>query len=557
MKRLFFLLISANAFLFAFAQPQVVFQQLTSGLSEPVDIVSPNDNSKRLFIVELSGKIKIWNGNTVLAQPFLDMSTVIGLGGERGLLSIAFHPDFINSGFFFVYYNDPVGAITLARYRIKTGSPNEADPASAVILLSIPKALYANHNGGKLNFGQDGYLYIGTGDGGGGGDPFKYAQNNKSYFGKLLRIDVNTTNTPPYYSIPATNPFKNSPDFLNEIVASGLRNPWRWSFDRQTGDMWLTDVGQVLWEEVNMRPKDSILNGNYGWSCFEGMHPYDSACGTQPNTVFPVFEYPHNFNDGGFAITGGYVYRGTEYPSLQGYYICADWGSGNGWLLNAKPSGGWNSYLIKTWPHDIVTFGEDQTGTIYAASLGAGIIYKITVANAIATAKLLDFSVTNKGQIHQLNWRIDNVDKSDVYIIERSVSNNTSFSELGRVLPDASTASRAFSFNAKISSNTDYYYRLKIFTASGSNYYSETIKVPANTNSSIKAWVVDNTINIFATENLKTIVLTDALGRIVFRKKIPDPRTADFVSISALSKGIIFCSVETMSGNSRLFKFIH
>jgi len=556
MKRSICILICVNAFFFTFSQPQVIFQSVITGLSSPVDLVNASDGSQRLFIVEQSGKIKIWNGSSVLSQPFLDMSTVITYdGGERGLLSMAFHPNYSVNGFFFLYYDDLNGNITVSRYKTKIASPNEADLASGVVLLSIPKP-FSNHNGGKLNFGADGYLYFGTGDGGSGGDPFGNSQNKKSWLGKLLRIDVNTGNTPPYYSIPASNPFKNNPDVLNEVIATGLRNPWRWSFDRQTGDMWIADVGQNLWEEVNMRPKDSILNINYGWNCLEATHTYNTACNAQSNNIFPIFEYPHDVTNGGYSITGGYVYRGTEYPSLQGYYLCADYISGNGWLINPKSSGGWNFLLTKNWPVGISTFGESETGSLFAASL-SGTVYKITSPATSSITKLTAFYISNKGQVHELNWQVENQEKDDTYVIERSIGNNTSFSEIGRVIGDAQAASKTFIFKATVSTNADYYYRIKIFTASGSNYYSATIKVAANTTEGIKAWLTDHIIQVFATDNIKSIILYDPSGRVLFRKKVTDQRTADFIPVISFAKGVIFCLVETASGNSRLFKFIN
>ncbi len=233
------------------AQPTIGYQLVTSGFAVPVDIVNAGDS--RLFIVEQAGRIKIWNGTAILGTSFLDIASITNYSGEMGLLSVAFHPDYANNRYFFVYYNGLNGNINLARYRTKETNPNEADNTSGVILMSIPKP-FSNHNGGKLNFGADGFLYFATGDGGSGGDPNNFAQTGSSYLGKMLRIDVNNFANAPYYTAPPNNPYLSDPVIKKEIIAFGLRNAWRWSFDKQTGDMWIADVGQGVLEEVNFTP---------------------------------------------------------------------------------------------------------------------------------------------------------------------------------------------------------------------------------------------------------------------------------------------------------------
>ena len=230
-----------------------------------------------------------------------------------------------------MWYTDVNGAVTLARYRRDVTNPDIADPASGQVLLRYSKPgspYFTNHNGGKLNFGPDGMLYVGTGDGGNGGDPYNNAQNGNSLMGKMLRLNVNSFATSaPFYDIPADNPFLAPGDgILDEIYAIGLRNPWRWSFDRSTGDMWIADVGQGAWEEVNWLAAGSTSGVNYGWRCYEANHVYGSGCSPAvTDTIAPIFEYSHNNATGGYSITGGYVYRGASYPELQGYYITADY----------------------------------------------------------------------------------------------------------------------------------------------------------------------------------------------------------------------------------------
>ena len=288
------------------AQPEISYNVVTNGFTAPVDIVNAGDT--RLFVVEQAGKVKIWDGTNTIATPFLDITSITNFSGEMGLLSLAFHPNYANNRYFFVYYNSANGNINLARYRTKETNAQEADATSGVVLMSIPKP-FTNHNGGKLNFGMDGFLYFGTGDGGSGGDPNNYSQNGSSYLGKMLRINVDSFSTPPYYTIPPNNPYIATQTFKEEIIAMGLRNPWRWSFDRQTGDMWIADVGQGALEEVNFTPSTELNNNNYGWRCYEGTQAYNTgSCNIVSSYKMPIFEYVHNNTTGGYSITGGYVY---------------------------------------------------------------------------------------------------------------------------------------------------------------------------------------------------------------------------------------------------------
>lgn len=356
---------------------------VSSGLSVPVDIVDPKDGTGRLFIVQQNGLVKIVSGGVLSPGNFLDVTGIINYdGSERGLLSLAFHPNYSSNRYFFIYYNNTAGDISIAQYRTKASAPDSADPASGKVLMNIPKP-FTNHNGGKLNFGPDGNLYFGTGDGGSGGDPNNNSQNGMSLLGKMIRINVDDFTTPPYYTIPPGNPFIGDPAVSDSVYALGLRNPWRWSFDRQTGDMWIADVGQNLWEEVNFRTPANMAGVNYGWRCYEGNHDYNlSLCGTNPSAgkTFPIFEYGHN-SSGGFSITGGYVYRGAEFLSLQGYYICVDYSLSNGWLIKPDGAGGWTVLTQNNFPTNITSFGESENGTLYAVKR-SGILYKV-IASAV------------------------------------------------------------------------------------------------------------------------------------------------------------------------------
>jgi glucose/arabinose dehydrogenase len=351
----------------------VIFDTYVSGLTQPTTIVNASLLDDRLFITERSGTIRIVDsGGFLLATPFLDISSIVGSsGGEQGLLGLAFHPSYPVSGYFYVSYTDTSGDTVVSRFTV-SGNPNLADPGSESVILTQSQP-YANHNGGCIAFGQDGYLYIALGDGGSGGDPDNNAQDPATFLGKLLRIDIDGSMP---YSIPMDNPFVGDPGTLDEIWAFGLRNPWRFSFDRLTDDLWIADVGQVSWEEVDLEPASSSGGLNYGWRCYEGNHEYNTAGCTGPsNYMFPIFEYDHSL---GCSITGGFVYRGTEFPFLEGHYFFTDLCSGRLWSL--KDDGmalAYQSYDYGVQVPGISTFGEDAQGNLYAADLYSGVVYKL------------------------------------------------------------------------------------------------------------------------------------------------------------------------------------
>ncbi len=358
-----FLLIS----LFIFAQ-DVDIEFFKNGFSSPVDIQNAGDD--RLFIVELSGIIKILNSDaTINPTPFLNISSLIESGGEQGLLGLAFHPDYANNGYFFVYYTDNSEDTQVARYTVDGSDPDIADPSSALLIIDAVQP-YWNHNGGSLQFGTDGYLYIGLGDGGSGGDPENRAQNLETLLGKILRIDIDNTEGGNNYAIPADNPFVGDPNAFDEIWAYGLRNPWRFSFDFDTDEIWIGDVGQGSIEEIDRAASDAA-GLNYGWRCYEGTQTYNtSGCPDPSELTFPVAEYSHS--GGNCSITGGYVYRGSIYSDIYGLYFYADYCSGDIGTVDAANNqinhGSFSGY----WS----TFGEDSSGEIYIADL-YGTIYKI------------------------------------------------------------------------------------------------------------------------------------------------------------------------------------
>lgn len=381
-----------------FAQPDIELDFYVGGFSSPVDIVNAGDD--RLFIVERSGTIKIVDATgTTLSTNFLNIDNkVVNTGGqsEKGLLGLAFHPDYTNNGFFYVRYTNNSSNSILARYSVDSSNPNIADANSEVIIMEVDQP-FGNHNGGGLKFGPDGYLYIGLGDGGSANDPGNRSQNPQTLLGKMLRIDID--NGSPY-SIPADNPFVNDANVLDEIWALGLRNPWRYSFDRETGDLWMGDVGQGDWEEIDYQPASSTGGENYGWRCYEGNHNFNtSGCGPATDYVGPVFEYEQGGFSGPCSVTGGFVYRGTESPDLVGHYIVADYCTGDFWTVSSDGAGGWIGQEAGSFPgYDISTFGEDIHGELYVARMNGGgnnngNIYKIK-SNLCASLDM-SISVTN------------------------------------------------------------------------------------------------------------------------------------------------------------------
>lgn len=371
--------------------PSINYQLVESGFNDPVHIANAGDDSGRLFIVEQVGRVRIIQSGTVLPQAFLNITNRVLSGGEEGLLSIAFPPNYENNGYFYVYYTNLAGNNQVSRFRV-TSNPDQADPNSEQLVILFNHPNYSNHNGGQLAFGPDGYLYIGTGDGGGGGDPDENAQDLGSLLGKILRIDVGgqvpsitgpyqfflpligTNMASPLYTIPDDNPFLGIAGARGEIWAYGLRNPWRFSFDRATGDLFTADVGQNSYEEVNYQPGTSVGGENYGWDIMEGNHCFEppNNC-DKDGLVMPITEYDHSL---GFAVTGGFVYRGSSYPGMQGFYLFADYYSGRIWGLNYHQNV-WERQELDNTDYSISTFGEDESGELYLADHTGGRIFHV------------------------------------------------------------------------------------------------------------------------------------------------------------------------------------
>jgi len=371
-------------------QPTIELQLLTSNLDRPSVITHAGDNTGRLFIAELTGAIRIVDsGGTLLPLPFLDLDAQSACCSEQGVLGVAFHPDYVNNGYFFVHYSDLAGDTVISRFSV-TGDPDIADLGSELELLTLTQPDW-NHNGGQIEFGPDGYLYIGLGDGGGGGDPGNRAQNTTVLFGKILRIDIDNQDPPLEYAIPADNPFVGVVGAAEEIWAYGLRNPWRFSFDRLTGDLFIGDVGQGLWEEVDFQPASSTGGENWGWRCYEGNATYNtSGCGPAGDYDFPILVYGHGPS---CSINGGYRYRGPNYPNLYGTYIYGDYCSGKIWGATFDGAS-WSATEIADMTSSQSSFGEDQHGELYVAAYNSapnGAVYRIVDTSTIGLIFSDDF----------------------------------------------------------------------------------------------------------------------------------------------------------------------
>ncbi len=374
--------IAPEARLAASAPFTIALSQVTSGLIDPVFVTHAGDGSGRLFIVERAGRIRVLKGGALLATPYLNITSLVESGyAEQGLLSVAFDPDYEVNGAFYLNYTANLGDgdTIVARYVVADPAADVANPVSVTTLLTIDQP-QDNHNGGQLQFGpNDDYLYVGMGDGGSGGDAgpghdpaVGNGQAPGTLLGKLLRIHVRGV---PTYTIPASNPFTQTAGYRPEIWALGLRNPWRFSFDRVTGDTYIADVGQNDWEEVSYQPASSEGGENYGWRVMEGTHCFNPSSGCDTSgKVLPVAEYSHSL---GCSVTGGYVYRGKNYPWLRGVYFYADYCSGRIWSLEQIEPGNWISTQRRDEAFNISSFGEDENGELYVAGFSNGRIYRI------------------------------------------------------------------------------------------------------------------------------------------------------------------------------------
>ena len=376
----FFILLFCLIFSFElYCQPVLQLEEFATGFTKPVGLIDAGD--ERVFAICQDGFLRIIRPDgTVDPVPFLDISDrVESIYNAHGFLGAVFHPDYATNGYFYVNYINNDENSVISRFSVDPVDPDVADPTSEEILLTVEQP-YRVHKAGDMHFGPDGYLYFPLGDGGvvtdgEPGDPDNRAQNPQTYLGKMLRIDVDGILP---YEIPNTNPFFGATDTLNEIWAIGLRNPWRFSFDKLTGDMWLPDVGHDFWEEINFEPAGSAGGNNYGWRCYESNAEYNfDSCDAGVDYTFPLFEYPHNDSTGGYSVTGGYVYRGDIFPGMQGIYFCCDYVTGNFYTYKYDDVMGWISNIYPALLFGVVSFGEDNASELYCVVRETGIIYKM------------------------------------------------------------------------------------------------------------------------------------------------------------------------------------
>jgi glucose/arabinose dehydrogenase len=358
------------------AQASFQLRPVAQGLSSPLFVTHAGDGSGRIFIVEKGGAIRILLDGSLLPEPFLDITDrVNSAASERGLLGLAFAPNYSETGYFFVNYTDSAGDTVVSRFQV-SADPNVADPDSEFLVLNIAQPA-PNHNGGMLLFGPDGYLWIGTGDGGAAMDRFGHGQNPATLLGKMLRIDVTSDPTQPYL-IPPDNPWVtdtwNGAEVEDEVWAVGLRNPWRYSFDRESGDLWIADVGQNRFEEVNLVPAGSPGGLNFGWPIMEGLHCVSEPC-NQEGLHLPLVEYVNG--GGNCSVTGGYVYRGARFPHLYGVYFFGDYCSGRVWATWQDDGGQWETVEVLDNAGSLSSFGEDEAGELYLTNLSNGTVSEL------------------------------------------------------------------------------------------------------------------------------------------------------------------------------------
>ena len=525
---------------------------ISSGLISPLDIINAGDGTNRLFIVGRTGRVKIVLNGVLLAGDYLDVHTLLPPGSENGLLSMAFHPDFETNGYFFIYYLTTTFDVRVSRFNVTPGSNGPVDINTRVDIITVPTVTASFHNGGKMIFGPDGNLYFAIGDGSPGGDPDNHAQDGNLLWGKMVRLNVDNFTTPPYYTIPPDNPYVNNPAVRDEIFAIGLRNPWRWSFDRLNNDVWIADVGEGEWEEINRLPFASSGGVNYGWRCYEGTHEFNTTgCLAQSNYTFPIFDYPHNNTTGGFSVTGGHVYRGTEFAAMYGYYICSDYVSGNAWLIKSNGSGGWNISQQSSLPTGIVGYGEDENGVLYAVAL-AGTLYKITTnSGGPLPVKFLQFTAKDFTGYNELRWKTTNEQNIAYYEIGFS-TDGVNYASGGKVNAVNNPSENNYIFHHFISAFTKLFYKIKIIDRDGRITYSDIVILDKKQTASIKIYptlIRDGRLNILSDKPLEEIIIFSTDGRKVYQDELNNLSGSINISLPHLQEGVHIIQVKWKDGS--------
>jgi glucose/arabinose dehydrogenase len=523
--------------------------EIGTGLNSPVYVTNAGDGSNRLFVVELGGTIKVRNGSTI--SQFADFSNIITTGGERGLLSMAFHPNYdgVTNRYFYIYYTDLTGFITISRYQTVVGNINAVDLSTRTNIITVSHPGSNTHNGGTLQFGPDGYLYFAVGDGGSSNDPPNNAQTGTVLLGKMVRIDVDHPSAAyGNYSVPADNPYVNDPNIDDRIWALGLRNPFRWSFDRLTGDVWIGDVGQNTLEEINFRPAGTTGHVNYGWHCFEGYQSTPNVPDCVPaNYVPPVYDYDNPIS-GSSAVTGGYVYRGSEFPTLYGYYVAADVYSGDIILLWPNGSGRFDSSVqTNVQVQFVVGFGEGEDGTLYTVSQTENAVYKVVASGGVVLpVTLVSFSGMVSSGYNELKWKTSTEQNTAKFNIEYS-TDGSSFTKAGTVLATGNGNGSDYAFKHYIGNQNKIFYRLAIEEVNGAIKYSSIISLSRRGDKKIRIYptIVNSgavTLELNGTK-LNSFRITNTNGAVVFKKDLKDIAGTTTLYLPTLAKGVFLVEI--------------
>ncbi len=505
---------------------------LISGLNQPMGFVVANDGSNKIYIPQKEGVIKVYDNAFNLLDTLVTVTGMVSTG-EQGLLSLVFHPDYATNGLFYVYHNNTAGNLVLTRYKRSAANVNKADVASRVQVLEIPHPGQSNHNGGELHFGSDGFLYLSTGDGGGGGDVPNNAQNDAVLLGKMLRLQVNTSLTAPFYTVPASNASGTL------VYSKGLRNPYRWSFDRLTNDMWIGDVGQDSWEEINFRAAANISGTNYGWRCYEGNVTYNTTgCAAQSNYVFPVHTYVNG--PGSVSVTGGNVYRGSLYPNYKGQYIAADFYTGNYYHIIPDGAGGFTTLVQPGGQTNIVDFGEDEQGELFAVSLGAGAVYRV-IPRAVTPVSITSFNAVAVNSQVNLFWKTAQESALVNYEIEFS-ENGMLFNKIGTVAARNSGREEVYNFSHAQTQSDFLFYRLKIINNDGSFKYSAVIRIQnskTNKGNFVQPSLIENgLLQIYLPGSYAKVEIINSNGARVAQQNISQASGNLQIPVSKLAAGI-------------------
>ena len=560
MQRLYTLWIISFFFLACtHAQPTVNFVPVTltgPALVNPLKITGAGDASGRLFIVEKRGTIRIIQNGAVLSSFFLDIQSQVMNSGERGLLGMAFHPQYPDSPYVYVNYVIN-GTITnrISRFTLNPNDPNDLLENSQLILIE-QTGVQTNHKAGDIVFGPDGYLYIGFGDGGGAFDPNQNGQNLNILLAKIARIDVNSKTPPLNYSIPPDNPFVGT-DGLDEIWYYGMRNPWRISFDRQTGDFWIADVGQNEWEEVDFIPAGTPGGLDFGWDCYEGNHPIETQnCNPNTQLTYPIFEYPHNCSPcpvgHGASITGGFVYRGTKYPGLKGYYICADYVSNYFWLIKqtgSNPPTFTTSFTDGTGIiNALVSFGEDDNGELYACNLN-GNLYAVT-STLVLPVKWESIDAWHIPNGNRVEWTIHQTFGIDHFEVARSLAPDFNKYSVVKLVSPVQDQTHYGCDDAFLQTSL-VYYRVVAYLTNGTKEYSPIARLtPQETTK--PTLIFDFSTNLWRLSlpdqwDTGTVVIYDLQGKEVFTKKLSQEKMMELSR--PVVPGVYFIEINSNKGS--------